>query len=164
MYCQQTTIHRIQLPDGHWADIEARPTVGDVAAIRRLLAERPNVEEAALAVLIRGWSLDGDPCPDTFPALGPHDARPILEFFVDEVAPNLVPIDTYRESGELFSAMKRRQPLPFAYEEARLVHETGWPWTVLKDQPWDLTQRLIVYRKVLEALASRSGGTEARDD
>lgn len=151
MCCKQTTIRRIQLPEGHWADIETRPTAGDVASIRRLLEERPNVEEAALAVLIRAWSLDDHPSPDAFRGLSPLLARPVLEFFASDVAPRLSPIDVYRESGELFAAMKRREPLPFGYEEARLVHETGWPWTVLREQPWDLTQRLLVYRRVLAA-------------
>ena len=159
-----STIHRIQLPEGHWADIETRPTTGDVAAIRRLLARRPDAEEAALAVLVRRWSLDGEPCPETFRTLSPPNARPILEFFANEVAPRLAPIDAFRESGELFAAMKRRAPLPCGYEEVRLVYETGMPWSVLKDQPWDLTQRLLVYRKVLEAASARSGGTEVYGD
>ena len=162
MIQDNATIRRVQLPGGRWADIETRPTTGDVAAIQRLLAERPDVEEAALALLIRAWSLDGEPCPDTFRALGAQHSRPILEFFANEVAPSLKPVDAYREAGDLFAAMKRREPLPCGYEEARLVHETGWPWTVLKEQPWDLTQRLLVYRKVAEA-AARPGVTEAGD-
>ncbi len=164
MYGNNGTIRRIRLPGGHWADIETRPTVGDVAAIRRLLDERPDVEEAALAVLVRGWSLDDEPCPESFRALEPRYARPILEFFANDVAPRLGPIDAYRESGELFAAMKRRAPLPCGYEEARLVHETGLPWTALRDQPWDLTQRLLVYRKALEAASARSCGPEAGND
>ena len=164
MSYQASTVQRIQLPEDHWADIETRPTTGDVAAIRRLLAERPDVEEAALAVLVRRWSLDGEPCPENFRALSPLHARPILEYFANEIAPRLTPIDAFRESGELFAAMKRRAPLPCGYEEVRLVYETGMPWSVLKDQPWDLTQRLLVYRKVLEAASARSGGTEVYDD
>ena len=162
MIQDNTTVRRVRLPGGRWADIETRPTTGDVAAIRRLLAERPDAEEAALALLIRAWSLDGEPCPDTFRALNPELARPVLQFFAEEVAPQLRPIDAYREAGELFAAMKHREPLPCGYEEARLVHETGWPWTVLKDQPWDLTQRLLVYRKAAEA-AARHGAAEVGD-
>ena len=164
MIQHSTTVQRVQLPGGHWADIETRPTAGDVAAIRRLLDERPDVEEAALAVLVRDWSLDDEPCPEAFRALGPQHARPVLEFFANEIAPGLAPIDAYREAGELFAAMKRRAPLPCGYEEARLVHETGWPWTMLKEQPWDLTQRLLIYRRVLEAASARSGSAEAYGD
>ncbi len=164
MIQDSATVRRIQLPGGHWADIETRPTTGDVAAIRRLLDERPDVEESAFVVLVRDWSLDDEPCPEAFRALGARHARPVLEFFANEVAPRLAPIDAHREAGDLFAAMKRRQPLPCGYEEARLVHETGWPWTVLRDQPWDLTQRLIVYRKVLEEASARPRETETRGD